>query len=221
MKTKFLIIIGIVIFVAIYFPIHYYYPFLGIGTTAGIFVFCEEGFIPSEGTCVPDPKILKDLSLDDLAHNFCPNNTITQNQSGALLTCLNQSDNSKETIFDLPQPVYTLTLCTSMHGCMYPYYWQSQILQNLIPEKQKQQAIDKALALPETKNWPSEPKLDHFLITPSQDRWEANIEFFIAGVKMPQHNKCEYYDSVTIDLETLEILSGFREFNDSEKCKNQ
>lgn len=221
MKTKFLIIIGIVIFVAIYLPIHYYYPFLGIGTTTGTFIFCEQGFVQSGDKCVPDPKILKDISLDELADNFCPNNILTQNQTGIFLTCLHQNDISKETVFDLPQPVYMLNLCTSMHGCMYPYYWQSQIPPNLIPEKQKQQAIDQALALPETKNWPSEPKLDHFLITPSQDRWEANIEFFIAGVKMSQHNKCEYYDSVTMDLETLEILSGFREFNDFEQCKNQ
>jgi len=90
-----------------------------------------------------------------------------------------------------------------------------------VAQEQKQQAIDKALTLPQTKNWSSEPKLDHFLIMPIQDRWHANIQFFIAGVKMPQHNKCEYYDSIEMDLETLEIINGFRDFNDFEECKNQ
>lgn len=52
MKIKFFIIIGIVIFVSVYLPIHYYYPFLGIGTTANTFIFCEEGFVQSGGKCV-------------------------------------------------------------------------------------------------------------------------------------------------------------------------
>lgn len=221
MKTKFLIIIGIIILAVIYLPIHYYYLFLGIGITTGTFVFCENGFVQFDNKCVPDPKILKDISLDGFADGFCPNNMLAQNETGTFLTCMHADDYSKETIFDLPPPVYMLKLCTAMHGCEYPYVWAPQIPPYLISEEQKQQTIDKALALPEIKNWHSEPKLNHFLITPTYDRWDANIEFFIAGVKMPQHNKCEYYDSVTMDLETFEILSGFRDFNNFEECKNQ
>jgi hypothetical protein len=193
MKIKFWIVIGIGIFVSVYLPIHYYYPFLGIDTTTRTFIFCEAGFIQSDNKCIADPKILRDLSITELANNFCPNNTLTQNQTGTFLTCLYANDTSKETVFDLPPPVYALKLCTSVHGCMYPYYWMPWIPTNLISEEQKQQAIDKALSLPETKNWPAEPKLDHFLIFPTQDRWDANIQFFIAGVKMPQSSKCEYY----------------------------
>ena len=220
MKTRTLIIIGIIIFVAVYLPIHYYYPFLGIGTTTGIFVFCEDGFIQSGNKCAPDIKISKDISMDEFANNFCPNNTLAQNETGTFLICLHVNNNPKA-IFDLPAPIYMLKPCTSMHGCMNPYVWAQQIPSNLISEEQKQQAIDKALTLQQTKNWSSEPKLDHFLVMPIQDRWHANIQFFISGVKMPQHNKCEYYDSVEIDLETLEIINGFREFDGFEECKNQ
>ncbi len=218
METGFLIFIGIIIFVAIYLPIHYYHLFLGIGTTTETFIFCEEGFIQSENKCVPDPKILKNISIDEFADGFCPNNTLSQNENGTFLTCMHVDNNSKK--FDLHAPIYMLKLCTSMHGCMYPYVWVPQIPPNLISEEQKQQAIDKALRLPETKNWPSEPKLESFAIFQNQDNWEANIQFFIEGVKMPQHNKCEYYDSIEIDLETLEIINGFREFSDFEECKN-
>ena len=52
------------IFVAVYLPIHYYYPFLGIGTTTEIFVFCEEGFIKQDNKCVPDSKISKEIPID-------------------------------------------------------------------------------------------------------------------------------------------------------------
>ena len=218
MKTNLWIIIGIIIFVAVYLPIHYYYPFLGIGTTTELFVFCEKGFIQSENKCVPDPKILKDILIDEFADGFCPNNTLLQNETGTFLICLHENNNSKK--FDLPAPIYMLNLCTSTHGCIYPYVWEPQIPPNLITEEQKQQAIDKVLTLPETKNWPSEPKLESFVIFQNRDNWEANIQFFIAEVKMPQHNKCEYYDSIEIDLETLEIVSGFREFGDFEECKN-
>lgn len=220
MKAKLLVIIGIII-MAIYLPIHYYYPFLGIGVTTTTYVFCEDGFVPSGDKCVPDPKIIKDISVGALADNLCQNHTLGQNETGTFLTCMHTNNDSKETVFDLPPPVYMLKLCTSMHGCMYPYTWVPQIQPNLISEEQKQQAIGEALALPQTKNWPSKPQLNQFLIIASSDKWIANIEFFIEGVKMPQHNKCEYYDSVELDLETLEIRSGFRDFDDFEKCKNQ
>lgn len=62
MKKKYLIIIGIVIFVAIYLPIHYYYPFLGIGITTGTFVFCEEGFIQSDNKCIREINVAKSSS---------------------------------------------------------------------------------------------------------------------------------------------------------------
>lgn len=57
MKNKFLIIIGVVIAVAIYLPVHYYYPFLGIGSTTERFVFCEEGYTEVNDECV--------LKIDD------------------------------------------------------------------------------------------------------------------------------------------------------------
>ncbi|MFM9874913.1 MAG: hypothetical protein ACKVN8_00845 [Nitrosarchaeum sp.] len=61
MKIRF-IIIGIIIFVAIYLPIHY--TFLGIDTTTKTYLFCEDGFIQSENKCVPDPKISKEIAVD-------------------------------------------------------------------------------------------------------------------------------------------------------------
>jgi hypothetical protein len=60
MKTRLWIIIGIIIFVAVYLPIHYYYPFLGIGTTHRTYLFCEEGFIQSGNKCVPHSIITEE-----------------------------------------------------------------------------------------------------------------------------------------------------------------
>ena len=62
MKTKFIIIIGIIILVVAYLPIHYYYPFLGIGTATETFIFCEDGFIQQNNKCMPDSKISKEIS---------------------------------------------------------------------------------------------------------------------------------------------------------------
>ena len=53
MKTKYKIIIGIIIAAAIYLPIHYYIPFLGIGSTTETFIFCEEGYAEFRGECTP------------------------------------------------------------------------------------------------------------------------------------------------------------------------
>ena len=65
MKTRLWIIIGIVIFAA-YLPIHYYYPFLGIGSTSETIVFSEEGFVQYEDKCVPDSKMYKDSFIGDV-----------------------------------------------------------------------------------------------------------------------------------------------------------
>jgi len=152
-----------------------------------------------------------------MANNMCQNNTITRNDTGTFLTCI-LSDNAKN-IFELQSPVYKLETCTSMHGCGWQYVWTPQIQSDLISEEQKQQVIDQILHLPQTNNWPASPQLNHFLIFPNGDKWMANVEFYIAGVKMPQHNKCEYFDSVEINLETLDIQSGFRNFTNFETCK--
>ncbi len=53
MKTRHKIIIGIIIAAAIYLPIHYYIPFLGIGSTTETFIFCEEGLTQVNDECVP------------------------------------------------------------------------------------------------------------------------------------------------------------------------
>ena len=66
MKTRTLIIIGIIAIIAVYLPIHYYYPFLGIGSTTGTFVFCESGFVQSGDKCVPDSKMYTDSFLGDV-----------------------------------------------------------------------------------------------------------------------------------------------------------
>lgn len=59
-----MIIIGIIIFAVSYLPIHYYYPFLGIGTATETFIFCEDGFIQQDNKCTPDSKISEGTSKD-------------------------------------------------------------------------------------------------------------------------------------------------------------
>lgn len=105
MKGRLWIIIGITIAAAVYLPIHYYYPFLGIGVTTRTFVFCENGFVQSDDRCIPNPENLKDISVDVFADEYCPSNTLEQNETGAFLTCLHTNDDPKEVIFNLPQHV--------------------------------------------------------------------------------------------------------------------
>lgn len=160
----------------------------------------------------------KDLEL--FADYFCPNNSLVENEIGVFMTCLHHENKERKTVFELPPPRYKLELCRGTYGCIASYVWIPQVPSNLVSEKQRQEVVNKVLQLPQTERWPSEPKLDHFLVMPSEDDWHADIQFFIYGVKMPQHNKCEYYDSATVNLETLEVLNGFRDFDDFEKCEN-
>lgn len=169
------------------------------------------------GLFIPIDYDKKDLEL--FASHFCSNNNLLENDMGVFMTCLHP-EHKAGILFELPPPRYKLELCRGTYGCIANYVWIPQIPSDLVSEEQKQKIVDMVLQLPETKNWPSKPILDHFLINSSKDNWRANVQFFIEGVKMPQHNKCEYYDSVTVDLETLEILNGFRSFDDFEECKN-
>lgn len=75
MKTRTLIIVGIIVTVAIYLIIHYYYPFLGIGSKTETFILCEEGFVQRENTCQPDPNLLEPNTvliypITDSGHTF-------------------------------------------------------------------------------------------------------------------------------------------------------
>ena len=147
---------------------------------------------------------------------ICFNHDLSSNSTGVYLTCHNEEH--RNIVYDLPDPVYKREDCKSTYGCASKYVWIPQIPKELISEEYKKQILEKVLNLPETKNWPAKSKLDHFNIGTSVDRWEANIQFFVAGFKLPQHNHCEFYDSVNIDLETMEVTSGFRNFTNFEKC---
>ncbi|QLH06504.1 hypothetical protein [Nitrosopumilus ureiphilus] len=173
---------------------------------------------PGSALFIPVDYDKTDLEL--FADYFCPNNNLSENDTGVFMTCLHP-DNKNGIIFELPSPSYKLELCKGTYGCIAPYVWAPQIPSNLVSEEQEQEVVNKVLQLPEAEDWPSEPELDNFLIMSSEDDWHASVQFFIDGVKMPQHNKCEYYDSATVDLETLEILNGFRYFDDFEYCENQ
>src|SRR3989338_8976019 len=97
MKTRLLIIIGITVFVAVYLPIHYYYPFLGIGSTTGTFIFCEEGFHADDrDKCVPDKQ-----SLDLGKHE--PSKLIIS--IGEPINSLGLAPLTTTLVFTSPQPI--------------------------------------------------------------------------------------------------------------------
>jgi hypothetical protein len=99
MKTRLLIIIGIISTVAVYLPIHYYYPFLGIGTTTKNFIFCEDGFIQRGDTCQPDPSTIEPNTVliypvTDASHTFTeivPHNIVIYLDKDSKVTWINKS----------------------------------------------------------------------------------------------------------------------------------
>ena len=122
MKTKLLIIISITIAVIIYLPIHYYYPFLGIGTTTGTFIFCEEGFVQSGNKCVPNSIIteendsMKQEILTQLRKG-------PQNVNGTAQEFIVSEALSDKRVWDLLKDTkYQVNCCTyTLDGNKYPY----------------------------------------------------------------------------------------------------
>jgi hypothetical protein len=124
------------------------------------------------------------------------------NTSGTFYTCPHPSK-INNIIFELPSPVYKKMPC---YSCAHAYGYADIVPQNLLSEPQRQIVIDKVMNLPETKlnsGW----TLDHFIIQPREDRWIANIQLFLDGIKqLPPSQECGWYGGVDVDLETLEIL---------------
>jgi hypothetical protein len=135
----------------------------------------------------------------------CQNAIIYTNSSGTFYICPHRSEISN-VVFSLPAPVYKKVPCTSTYGCARPYGYQEIIPPNLLSQQQKQVVIDKVMNLPEVKlnsGW----TLDHFIIQPRTDKWIANVQIFLAGIKqLPPSLQCGWYGSADVDLETLEIL---------------
>ena len=183
----------------------------------GVYEYHSEPHPWMRGTITVDYADEDYLEISKIFY-MCPDHTLTTNSTGMYLACLHPKGTYQDVIYDLPSPTYKREPCNSTYGCSSKYSWIPQIPANLISNEQKQQVIDKLLSLSETQNWPSKPQIDSFSINYSADRIEANVQFFISGVKMPQHDRCEYYDSASVDLETLEILSGFRNFTNFEVC---
>lgn len=106
----------------------------------------------------------------------------------------------------LPPPVYRMVECTSTYGCSHRYNYQEIVPPGLLSDGQKKQVLDKVTSLPQVKmnaGW----KLDHFIVQPRADRWTADIQLFIDGIKqLPPSQGCGWYGQVEVDLETLEIL---------------
>lgn len=135
----------------------------------------------------------------------CQNVIVNTNSSGTFYTCPHTSEIAN-VVFSLPAPTYKKVACTSTYGCSRPYNYKDIVPSDLLSEDEKQIVIAKMMNLPEMKlnsGW----QLDHFIIQPREDRWIANVQFFIAGIKqLPPSQECGWYGSVDIDLETLEIL---------------
>lgn len=142
MKTRLYVIIGIIIFAA-YLPIHYYYPFLGIGSTSETIVFCEEGFIQRGNTCQPDPTLLEPntVLIYDVTENsetrlsIIPHNIVMDLRDGDTVTFVNDGsttvnifDNSKGLWrFDNVKPSSQRTLVINSTG-FYEFLVQNSIL---------------------------------------------------------------------------------------------
>ncbi|MGI0013917.1 MAG: hypothetical protein ACREBU_10825 [Nitrososphaera sp.] len=170
------------------------------GIVAGAAIFAAFVYVADFG--VFWLVIAQDARLDGDIALPCENAIINTNNSGTFYTCPHQSK-INNTIFELPSPVYKKMPC---YGCAHAYGYAEIVPQNLLSEQQRQVVIDKVMNLPETKlnsGW----TLDHFIIQPKEDRWIANIQLFIEGIKqLPPSQECGWYGSVSLDLETLEIL---------------
>lgn len=132
----------------------------------------------------------------------CENAVINTNSSGTFYLCPHPTEVSN-IVFELPSPVYKKMRC---FGCGVTFGYTEVVPPDLLSPQQKQVVIDKVMDLPETKlnsGW----TLDHFIIQPRGDRWIANVQLFVDGIKqLPPSKDCGWYGSADVDLETLEIL---------------
>ena len=178
-------------------------------TKAGVYSYHSEPHPWMHGTVVvfeETKQMPQKVDLDDpLVAYPCEYVVLNTNGSGTFYTCPHLSE-INNIVFDLPSPVYKKVLCTGTYGCAHAYNYVEIVPPNLISEQQKQLVIDKIMNLPETKlnsGW----TLADFIIHPRADRWFANVQLFLPGIKqLPPSQECGWYGSAGLDLETLEIL---------------
>ncbi len=142
MKTRTLIIVGIIAVIAVYLPIHYYYPFLGIGSTSDTLVFCQDGFIQRGNTCQPDSMLEPNtIIIYDVTDNsetrlsITPHYIVMDLRYGDTVTFVNDGsttvnilDNSKGLWrFDNVKPSSQRTLIINSTG-FYAFLVQNSIL---------------------------------------------------------------------------------------------
>lgn len=152
------------------------------------------------------PQVQERVDIDNPNVAYpCENAIVKTNGSGTFYTCPHASE-INNIVFNLPSPVYKKVACTSTFGCSRPYSYMEEVPSNLLSEEQKQIVVAKIMNLPETQlnsGW----QLDHFIIQPRADRWIADVQLFLDGIKqLPPSQQCGWYGSAEIDLETLEIL---------------
>jgi plastocyanin len=143
----------------------------------------------------------------DVAALPCENVIILVKSNETLYTCLHPPEfkPASPIVLSLPAPTYRMVECTSTYGCSHRYNYEEIIPPNLLSDGQRKQVLDKVMSLPEVKmnaGW----KLDHFIVQPRADKWTADIQLFMDGIKqLPPSQDCGLYGQVDLDLETLDI----------------
>lgn len=137
----------------------------------------------------------------------CENGIISVSSNETLYTCPHPPGfkPASAIVLQLPAPTYRMVECTSTYGCSHSYNYEEIVPPGLLSDGQKKQVLDKVMSLPEVKmntGW----KLDHFIIQPRADKWTADIQLFMEGIKqLPPSQECGWYGQVDLDLETLDV----------------
>ena len=136
---------------------------------------------------------------------YCKNPKITNQDNNQLVICHHKQNSTDNGVLNLPLPMYKITPCHSIYGC--GGYYNIILVQdpkNLLTSQQKQQVIDKITSIPAINAWPPDWKIGEFGIHPSDDKWFADVQFFLPSVKRP-NGECGAYSQVGVDLQTLAV----------------
>jgi plastocyanin len=159
-----------------------------------------------QGTVIVLPPLPREVAALPCEHAIISDG----GYNNTLYTCLHPPNfkPASPIVFHLPAPTYRMVECNSTYGCSHRYNYKELVPPNLLSDEQKKQVLDKVMNLPEVKmNAEGGWKVDHFAVNPSADRWTADIQLFMEGIKQLSPSQgCGWYGQVDIDLETLDIL---------------
>lgn len=141
----------------------------------------------------------------DRIHNICERPLISENGSGAFITCP-LSSNITSWLHISPS-IHKRTACRSTYGCSgeYVYPLVGNSTDYISKEGQKRLADYVIKNLPQTNQWPQGWNIHNIAVNFQPDGGAfASLEFVIPVVN-PNFNDCGWYAQVSVNLESMKL----------------